>query len=244
MSYPEQPIETSTSPGPLRPDTSQFWAGGAATAVVAALIALVGILIVRWTLGIPILAPAGDGAWGNAHTAEYVIVAACVALVATGLLYLLIISTPRPGLFFSWIMVLATLAATVYPFSSSAPLSEKFGTAVVNLVLGIAITSLLQAVAARAVRGTTTVSYRRASMPGYRRAGLPRQRAGYDQAGLPRQRAGYDQAGYYQAGQVGQPGQAGYGQAQADYDQAAYQPTRVEPVNSDVPPAGSTRPWE
>jgi hypothetical protein len=232
MSYPEQPIETSTSPGPLRPDTSQFWAGGAATAVVAALIALVGILIVRWTLGIPILAPAGDGAWGDAHTAEYVIVAACVALVATGLLYLLIISTPRPGLFFSWIMVLATLAATVYPFSSGAPLSEKFGTAVVNLVLGIAITSLLQAVATRAVRGTTTVSYRRASMPGYRRAGLPRQRAGYDQAG------------YYQAGQVGQPGQAGYGQAQADYDQAAYQPTRVEPVNSDVPPAGGTRPWE
>src|SRR5271168_2332768 len=136
MTYPASPGDAATNR--VRPDAAQFWAGGAATAVVAALIALVGILIVRWTLGIPILAPAGDGAWGNAHTVEYCFAAAGIALVATGLLYLLVISTPRPGLFFSWIMVLVTLAATVYPFSSGAALAEKFGTAIVNLVLGVA----------------------------------------------------------------------------------------------------------
>jgi hypothetical protein len=40
----------------------------------------------------------------------------------------------------------------VYPFSTSAPLNQKGATAVVDLVLGIAIKSLLAAVAARSLR--------------------------------------------------------------------------------------------
>jgi hypothetical protein len=150
MTYPTSP-NASGDPR-VRPDAGQVWAGGVATAVVAALVALVGILICRWTLGIPILAPAGDGAWGDAHTAEYALAAACAALIATALVYLLMLSTPQPHMFFSWIMALVTLAAVVYPFSTGAPLDQKAATAVVNLVIGIAITSLLSAVAARAIR--------------------------------------------------------------------------------------------
>jgi hypothetical protein len=150
MSYPVPPNDAGDTR--VRPDPAQFWAGGAATAIVAALIALVGILVCRWTLGIPILAPAGDGAWGNAHSGEYVLGSALAALVATALLYLLVLATPSPNMFFGWIMALATLAAVVYPFSTSAPLEQKGATAIVDLVLGIAVTSLLTAVAARAVR--------------------------------------------------------------------------------------------
>jgi hypothetical protein len=150
MTYPASPSDVPASR--VRPDGAQFWAGGVATAVVAALIALVGILICRWTLNIPILAPAGEGAWGNAHTGEYVLLAALIALVAAGLLYLLMLGTPQPRMFFNWIMGLATLAAVVYPFSTSAPLSQKGATALVDLVLGLAISSLLAGVAARAVR--------------------------------------------------------------------------------------------
>src|SRR6266700_700458 len=150
MTYPASPSDAATNR--VRPDAAQFWAGAVATAVVAALIALVGILVCRWTLNIPILAPAGDGAWGNAHTAEYAFVAGLIAMIAAGLLYLLVLGTPQPGMFFDWIMGLATLAAVVYPFSTSAPLNQKGATAVVNLVLGIAITSLLTGGAARAVR--------------------------------------------------------------------------------------------
>ena len=135
----------------VRPDTGQFAAGAAATAIVAALVALVGILICRWTLGIPILAPAGAGAWGDAHTGEYVVAAVFIALVAAALLNLLVLGAPRPGLFFGWIIALATLVAVVYPFSTSAPLAQKIATAAVDLALGIAIGSLLNAVAARAV---------------------------------------------------------------------------------------------
>jgi hypothetical protein len=153
MTYPATPAGAG---GPrVRPDSGQFWAGAVATAIVAALIALVGILICRWTLNIPILAPAGDGAWGNAHTGEYALVAALVALAAAGLLYLLVLSTPNPGLFFRWIIGLVTLIAVVYPFSSGAPLDQKAATALVNLVLGVAIGSLLTATAARAIRRTS-----------------------------------------------------------------------------------------
>ena len=175
MTYPASPNDARTNR--VRPDSAQFWAGAVATAVVAALIALVGILICRWTLGIPILAPAGDGAWGNAHTGEYVLMAALIAIVAAGMLYLLVLGTPQPGLFFDWIMGLTTLAAVVYPFSTAAPLDQKAATAVVDLVLGIAITSLLTAVAARAVRRRVPPATRRAPLrrrPGLRhRAGIP-----------------------------------------------------------------------
>jgi Family of unknown function (DUF6069) len=161
MTYPPPPNDGSGyrddgSGYRVRPDGAQFLAGGLATAIVAALVALVGILICRWTLNIPILAPAGDGAWGSAHTGEYVLGAAVVSLVAAALLYLLELATPSPGMFFAWIMGLATLAAVVYPFSTSAPLEQKAATAIVNLVLGIAVTSLLSAVAARAIRVART----------------------------------------------------------------------------------------
>jgi hypothetical protein len=149
MTLPIQ--EEAPQPRP-RVDAGQLWAGGAATAVVAALIALVGILICRWLFTIPVLAPSRDGAWGDASTGEYALAAAAVALVATALMYLLAVATPRPTLFFAWIMGLITLVAVVFPYSTTAPLSQKAATAIVNLVLGVAIISLINAVAARATR--------------------------------------------------------------------------------------------
>jgi hypothetical protein len=147
MAYSAQPRSSH-----IRPDPVQIWAGGAATAIVAALIALVGVLICRWTLGIPILAPSSEGAWGNANTGVFVLVAALVALAATAVLHLLMLGTPEPNAFIGWIMGLITLAAVVYPFSTSAPLNQKIATAIVCLVLGVAIASLLSGIAARAVK--------------------------------------------------------------------------------------------
>jgi len=133
-------------------DPGALWAGGAATAVVAALIALVGILVCRWLFGIPILSPRRDGAWGDASTGAYVLAAAAVAVVATAILHLLLLATPRPQAFFAWIIGLATVVAVVFPFSTSAALSSKMATSAVDLVLGFAIGSLLSEVGARAAR--------------------------------------------------------------------------------------------
>jgi hypothetical protein len=155
MTIPMNGPEPGPEPGTTRRvDARPLWSGGIATAVVAALIALVGILVCRWLFQIPILSPAREGAWGNASTAGYTLAAAAVALVATALMYLLLISTPYPRVFFGWIIGLATVVAVVYPFSTTAPLSQKIATAFVNLILGVAIGSLITEVSRRATRRT------------------------------------------------------------------------------------------
>jgi hypothetical protein len=135
-----------------RVDARPLFSGGVATAVVAALTALVGILVCRWLFNVPILSPRREGAWGNASTAGYVFGAAACALAATGLMYLLLISTPYPRVFFGWIIGLATVVAVVFPFSTTAPLSQKIATGLVNLILGVAIGSLIVEVSRRATR--------------------------------------------------------------------------------------------
>jgi Family of unknown function (DUF6069) len=149
-----------------RLDARPLWSGGVATAVVAALIALVGILVCRWLFNVPILSPRGEGAWGNASTVGYVFAAAACALVATALMYLLLLSTPYPRVFFGWIIGLATIVAVVFPFSSTAPTSQKIATGLLNLVLGIAIGTLIAEVSRRATR-------RRVVRGGYDRPSYP-----------------------------------------------------------------------
>ena len=148
------PPEPGKPPPPTHPRVyaSQLWPGGVATAIVAGLIALVGVLACRWLLNIPVLAPRRDGYYGDAHTTALVFAAALAALVATAVAHLLLLSTPRPLAFFSWIVGLATVVAVLLPFSTTARLTEKVATAVVYLVIGLAIGSLISGVADRAVR--------------------------------------------------------------------------------------------
>jgi hypothetical protein len=148
MNSPQRPAR----PPRAQVDVARLWSGGVATAVVAGLIALVGVLVSRWLFAIPLLAPKQDGAYGDAHTTAVVLVAAAAALVGTALVNLLLLSTPRPLAFFSWIVGLATVLAVILPFRTTAPLSAKIATAIVALVIGLAIGSLLNSVAARSVR--------------------------------------------------------------------------------------------
>ncbi|HEY1674101.1 MAG TPA: DUF6069 family protein [Streptosporangiaceae bacterium] len=161
------PME-SPDPGPgsaRQVDARPLWSGGVATAVVAALIALVGILVSRWLFNISFLSPRREGAWGDASTAGYVFAAVGCALVATALMHLLLLSTPYPRVFFGWIIGLATVVAVVFPFSTTAPVSQKIATGFVNLVLGIAIGTLVAEVSRRATR--RVVVRGRTSRPSY-----------------------------------------------------------------------------
>jgi hypothetical protein len=133
-------------------DAGRLWTGGVATAVVAALVALVGVLLCRGLLEVPVLAPTDQGTLGGAGTWRLVGLAALAALVATGLLHLLLLSTPRPLRFFGWIVTLATVAAVLAPFLTDADLDEQVATAAVYLAVGIAIGSLLSGVGRSAMR--------------------------------------------------------------------------------------------
>lgn len=129
-----------------------LWTGGVVVAVIAGLVAVVGILIARGLVGVAILAPKGDGVWGNANTATYALSVAGAALVATGLLRVLLLVTPRATRFFGWLMVLATLIAVVIPLSLPVDREDRVATAVLNLTVGLVITGLVASLARAAVR--------------------------------------------------------------------------------------------
>ena len=119
---------------------------------MAALVALVGVLIARGLFDVPLLAPTREGTLGDASTAGLAGLAAGAALLATGLMHMLLLSTPRPGQFFRWIMVLATLIAAIVPFLTDAEATTKIATAAINVAIGATIASLVSSVARSAVR--------------------------------------------------------------------------------------------
>jgi hypothetical protein len=66
-------------------------------------------------------------------------------------MHLLLLTTPRPKTFFGWIVGLGTAVAVVWPFATGASLDAKVATALIHLVIGVAIGSLVSGVAVWAV---------------------------------------------------------------------------------------------
>jgi hypothetical protein len=137
--YPQRPVV----------DAGRLWAGGVATALVAALVAAVGFLIATGIFDLEVIAP---GSFTDSEALNYAITAAIAALLATALIHLLIVAVPRPFAYFNWIIGLAVVVVTLLPFGSAEELSTKVATALINLVVGVAIGSLTSGMAARLAR--------------------------------------------------------------------------------------------
>jgi Na+/phosphate symporter len=144
--------EGTGNSGPETVNAGRLWVGGFATAIVAALIVVVGVFITRGILNIPVLAPKAASNFGDSSTAVYAALAAGVTLVATALLHVLLLGAPRPLAFFGWITALADIAVAAAPFTQPASLQSKVFTAVINVVAGVAVISLLTMVARSAAR--------------------------------------------------------------------------------------------
>lgn len=155
MSSMNAPIDPRSGP---TVEAGKLWAGGTATAAVAALIAIAGILLGRGLFGIDVLAPKGQGVWGDASTGWYALGAACAALAATGLLHVLLLTTPRPMRFFGWVTVLATAVAMLAPFVTDADLGARLYTSGLGFVLGLAIGSLVAGAGKSAIVTARTVT--------------------------------------------------------------------------------------
>jgi len=125
-----------------------------ATAAVAALVGVVGVLITT----VPGIDPVSPG-WlvgdtGRGSDAErFALTAALAALLAAGLLYLLLLGVPRPRTFFGWIIGLATVAAATSCFKAPADLDQQVAAAVITVAVGVAVGSLLSGVASWSVSG-------------------------------------------------------------------------------------------
>ncbi|HEY0812623.1 MAG TPA: hypothetical protein VGE11_05030 [Pseudonocardia sp.] len=149
-----RPTSEPTAAGRPVLDAARLWTGGLATALVAALIGLVGVLVVRvLATHVPQLAVAGV-LGTSSGTVLLCTTAAGAALVATGFAHLLLMSTPRPMAYLGWIVGLATAAAAVLPLTTGVPITTALAEGLVNLVIGLAIGSLVAGAAYSASRGT------------------------------------------------------------------------------------------
>ncbi|MEV0231968.1 DUF6069 family protein [Nonomuraea sp. NPDC050786] len=218
MSYPSHdrydPRQGATRP---RVNPAKVWGGGVAAAVVAALIVVVGVMISKRLLGIHVLTPDGAPAYGSAATTGYAISAAAAALIATLLLYILMLSTPEPAKFFSWIGGLCTVIITFLPFMQSADIVPQIATAAINLIIGIAVLSLLATIGRTAVE---QVPYPYEEPHGYESRGY--EQRGYEQRGYEQPQSRYEQPRYEQSRDH---------QQSRDYEQRRHQRRDYDPYD-------------
>jgi uncharacterized protein DUF6069 len=143
--------ERGATPGPrVLIDTGRLWGGGVASGLVAALVALVGVLICS-IVDVRLVRPALLLDVLDSFAGDYALTAFLLTLVATGVAHLVSLTTPRPRMFFSWIIVLATVAGIVAPFAVGDDTESQVATACINLALGICVLSLVGGVMSRTV---------------------------------------------------------------------------------------------
>lgn len=156
---PVQPVPVAAAPASAAPaarstgpsvDGGRYWAGVAATALVTALIGLVGVLIVDQILDIDLVVKDIFGV--ESTGAAYVVGGVLSAILAGAVLQLLVISTPKPRAFFGWILFLATLTAALLPLTWTDVLESAIASGLINALIGIAIWSLLTGVLSRTLR--------------------------------------------------------------------------------------------
>ena len=128
----------------------RLWAGGVATALVTAGIAVVGVLLIRGVLGIPILS--AKGGLVDQAMAVVPISAGLAALAATAILHLLLLTTPRPRSFFGAICAIVVAIVVLRVFLAGGTREDQVATALLYVVLGVAVISLLSGVARTAVQ--------------------------------------------------------------------------------------------
>lgn len=137
----------------LRLDAGRYWGGALATVLVCALIGLAAWFVIQEVAGQELDNPP----FGDSAAASWAIAGALFALLGAVLLHLLVLTTPRPASFFGWIVALATIILAALPFAGGDIDVSTVLTAVVWLVLGVAVWSLLTGVLSRTVVRETVV---------------------------------------------------------------------------------------
>lgn len=148
--FPATGTPVSAADPRLAVEAGRFWAGAAATALVAALIGLIAVIVFERIFGIALVPPPDVLGTGSQQVA-WAVDGAILALLAAGLLHVLILTTPRPRAFFGWIMALVIVVVTVLPFAWSSDTVAAALSGLVNLLIGVAVWSLLAGVAGRTI---------------------------------------------------------------------------------------------
>jgi hypothetical protein len=146
-------FERARNPRPPTIDPRKIWTGGVATAVVAALVAVVGVLIIQGVFGLAVITPDNvTGSFDYVGAIWLTTFAVLGSLLATALAHVLLLLVPRPMAYFGWIVGLVTLAFTIWPYTVRVGGADQFANAVLYLVIGVAIGSLVSFATGQAVR--------------------------------------------------------------------------------------------
>jgi hypothetical protein len=148
VSYPQR----SWDDGDVEVVAKRLWAGGVATALVAAGIAFVGVLIINSIFEVGIQTAGRSGALVDNASTVIPIAAGIAALASTALLHLLLMTTPRPASFFSAIAVLVIVVLILQVFLADGSISAHIATGILYAAIGVAIVSMLSGVSATSVR--------------------------------------------------------------------------------------------
>jgi hypothetical protein len=124
-----------------------------AAAIVAAGVAIVGLMIARGVCNTPVLIRDSNGALVNANTVKYALAAAVGALLATALMHLLLLFAPSPRTFFVWIVGLATAVCVLAPFGWGASRESEIAVAAINLAIGFAIMTTILSISRATTAG-------------------------------------------------------------------------------------------
>ncbi len=132
----------TTAPARFHIDQRRYWVGAVLTAAVAVLVAVLGMLIAKGVFHQSIIMRDGDGSFA-VHVGAYALFTALIS-VLTSVLFLGICQfAPRPGLYFAWIGALGVLFTAVLPFTMSLALVSQIIFAVINVLVGVAIVTLV-----------------------------------------------------------------------------------------------------
>lgn len=160
-----------------RADAGRLWAGGVVTAVVSAGVALISVMVAHKLLNVHLLNPDGSREPADDAMVMLPFLAAIITLFGTGLLHLLMTTTPRAPQFFATIGGLLIVLILLQVYISSDDVPGRVTTGVMYLIIGVVMISSLSGVGHTAVRYHRRQAYEENG--GYRDA--RRGEYGYDQ---------------------------------------------------------------
>ena len=96
-----------------RMDQVRYWVGAGITAVIAALVSLIALVVAQGIVHVPVVLGGS-----SIHAAVYGVSAAGIALLAAALFDGMLQVAPRPLTYYSWLGGIVTVLATLLPFTS------------------------------------------------------------------------------------------------------------------------------
>lgn len=152
MSQDVSPVVVQADPTPVRKgirvDQGRYWVGALLTSAVAAMAGVIGIVIAQDLLRVP-LSMASIGLAG-AGAGTYALVAVLVAMLASLAYDGMLMFAPRPTVYYCWLAGLLTALAVLLPFTAPVAIGSQAALAIINLVVGVAIMTLVPVAATNA----------------------------------------------------------------------------------------------